>query len=133
MVFFCHPNPAILALKPQQHIVEVGSSNLPPRTSRRPGRSDYVVENPQGIYYHISMEDWLSKYSSGKPNAYTRACSIGARILLRAQAGRPLSKRDKQIARLLSETPGVTDRLLDQCLASRRAPRKLATNGPLAK
>jgi hypothetical protein len=42
---------------------------------------------------------------------------IAARILLRRQTG-TLTSRDRHLARHLAGDPGVTDRLIDQALAS---------------
>jgi hypothetical protein len=39
---------------------------------------------------------------------------VAARIWLKAQQGKPLSPRDKRLARLFAEDKGVTDRLMDQ-------------------
>ena len=48
---------------------------------------------------------------------------IGARILLRAEAGR-LTARDRRWARRLAADRGVEDRLLDQALASIRVQKR---------
>lgn len=48
---------------------------------------------------------------------------IAARILLRRQVGR-VSTRDARLAHKLAKDPGVTDRLIDQALASLCARRK---------
>jgi hypothetical protein len=39
---------------------------------------------------------------------------VAARIWLKAQQGKPLSARDKRLARLLAEDKGVTNRLIEQ-------------------
>jgi len=51
-----------------------------------------------------------------------RKSRIAARILLRSQAGR-VSVRDRAWAGRLSEEPVVTNRLLDQSVASLRATK----------
>ena len=48
---------------------------------------------------------------------------IGARILLRAEAG-TLTARDRRWARRLAADRGVEDRLLDQALASIRVQKR---------
>lgn len=48
---------------------------------------------------------------------------IAARILLRRQVGY-VSSRDARLAHQLADDPGVTDRLIDQALASLCASRK---------
>ena len=51
-----------------------------------------------------------------------RKSRIAARILLRKRSG-TLSARDIRLAARLYNDPGVTDRLIDQALASLSAPR----------
>ena len=53
---------------------------------------------------------------------------IGARILLRAEAGK-LSARDIRWAKRLAADRGVEDRLLDQALASIRVEQRERNNG----
>ena len=48
---------------------------------------------------------------------------IGARILLRAEAGK-LTERDRRWARRLAADKGVEDRLIDQGMASIRAEKR---------
>lgn len=48
---------------------------------------------------------------------------IAARILLRRQSGH-VSTRDARLAQQLAQDPAVTDRLIDQALASLCAGRK---------
>jgi hypothetical protein len=55
--------------------------------------------------------------------SWTKA-RIAARILMRQQAGRVLP-RDARFAKQLADDPGVTDRLIDQALASICAERKV--------
>ena len=54
---------------------------------------------------------------------YWRKARIAARILLRRARG-PLSDRDRRLAARLAEDPGVTNRLLDQAVASITARKK---------
>jgi hypothetical protein len=55
--------------------------------------------------------------------SWTKA-RIAARILMRQQTGR-VSSRDCRLAKRLANDPGVTDRLIDQALASICAERKI--------
>ena len=48
---------------------------------------------------------------------------IAARILLRQRSGR-VSPRDARLAHQLAHDPGVTDRLIDQAMASLCAQRR---------
>ncbi len=59
--------------------------------------------------------------SSYRPDACSRKSRLAARILLRGETGR-LQPRDIRVARVLAADPAVTDRLIDQALASLRAP-----------
>lgn len=63
-------------------------------------------------------------FSDRKPDRYWRASRIAARILIKARSGRPLSPRDRRIGRLLSDDPGVEDRLIEQGLSYVSAPHK---------
>lgn len=54
---------------------------------------------------------------------YWRKARIAARILLRRERG-PLNERDRRLAARLAEDPGVTNRLVDQAVASITARRK---------
>lgn len=56
-------------------------------------------------------------------NLFWVKARIGARILLRAEAGK-LTERDRRWARRLAADRGVEDRLLDQALASIRVEKK---------
>jgi len=55
---------------------------------------------------------------------YWRKARIGARLLLKREAGQPWSARDRRLAQRLVDDPGVTNRLLDQALHSIRARKK---------
>jgi hypothetical protein len=55
---------------------------------------------------------------------YWRKARIAARLLLKREAGKPWSARDRRLAEKLSSDPGVTNRLLDQAYHSRCARRK---------
>ena len=63
-------------------------------------------------------------YSTQKPNPYWRGALIAARILRKRESGKPLSPRDRRIARELFEDEGVSNRLIDQAVACLKAPRK---------
>ena len=51
-----------------------------------------------------------------KDDPYWRKAKIAARIILRSRTGK-LRPRDRRIAALLSNDPGVEDRLIDQAMA----------------
>ena len=53
---------------------------------------------------------------------------VAARIWLKAQQGKPLSPRDKRLARLLSADKGVTNRLIEQAVTYWKAPFTLDEN-----
>lgn len=53
-----------------------------------------------------------------------RKARIGARLLLKRERGERWSDRDRQLAGRLAEDPGVTNRLLDQAVASLTARRR---------
>lgn len=55
---------------------------------------------------------------------YWRKARIAARLLLKREAGKPWSARDRRLAAKLSDDRGVTNRLLDQAYHSHRARRK---------
>jgi hypothetical protein len=63
-------------------------------------------------------------YSTQKPDPYWRGARIAARIVLKKQAGKPMSKRDRRIARELFEDEGVSNRLIDQAVACFQATIK---------
>jgi hypothetical protein len=63
-------------------------------------------------------------YSTQKPDPYWRGALIAARILRKKEAGKPLSLRDRLIARELFKDEGVENRLIDQAIACLKAPRK---------
>ena len=75
-----------------------------------------------GYPYRVII-NWRN-YSTKKPNAYWRGALIAARIIRKKQAGKPLSQRDRRIARELFEDEGVSNRLIDQAVACLKAPRK---------
>ncbi len=52
-----------------------------------------------------------------KEDSYWRKAKIAARILLKSQT-RPLNARDRRLARQFAAEPGVSNRLLDQAVAS---------------
>lgn len=53
-----------------------------------------------------------------------RKARITARLLLKREAGRAWSSRDRRLAVRFAEDPGVTNRLLDQAVHSITARRK---------
>ncbi len=54
---------------------------------------------------------------------------VAARIWLKAKQGKPLSPRDKRLARRFADDPAVEDRLIEQGVAYWRAPWMLDANG----
>ena len=59
---------------------------------------------------------------------YWHRARIAARIWLKAQQGKPLSPRDKRLARLFADDKGVSNRLIEQARAYWVAPWKLDDN-----
>ena len=55
---------------------------------------------------------------------YWRKARIAARLVLKQEARQSWSARDYRLAELLSEDPGVTNRLIDQAVASITARKK---------
>jgi hypothetical protein len=55
---------------------------------------------------------------------YWRKARIGARLLLKRRAGKTWTSRDRRLARVLVDDPGVTNRLLDQAVKSLKARNK---------
>ena len=53
---------------------------------------------------------------------------VAARIWLKAKQGKPLSARDKRLARLLAADKGVTNRLMEQARVYWTAPFTLDEN-----
>jgi hypothetical protein len=62
---------------------------------------------------------------------YWHRARIAARIWLKAQQGKPLSPRDKRLARMLADQRGVSNRLIEQARAYWVAPWKLDENRKL--
>lgn len=56
-----------------------------------------------------------------------RKARIGARLIQKREEGKDWTPRDRRIAQLLLNDPGVTNRLLDQAWWSLRARKQ---NGP---
>ena len=54
---------------------------------------------------------------------------VAARILLKAKQGKPLSVRDKRLARLFAADKGVTNRLMEQARVYWTAPFTRDRNG----
>jgi len=52
---------------------------------------------------------------------YWRKARIAARLLLKREAGKPWSARDRRLAVKLVNDPGVTNRLVDQAVHSYNA------------
>lgn len=53
---------------------------------------------------------------------------VAARIWLKAQQGKPLSARDRRLARLLASDKGVSNRLIEQATVYWKAERTLDEN-----
>ena len=53
---------------------------------------------------------------------------VAARIWLKAKQGKPLSPRDKRLARILAADKGVTNRLVEQAVTYWTAPFTLDEN-----
>lgn len=51
-----------------------------------------------------------------------RKARIAARLLLKREAGKPWSVRDRRLAAQLADNPGVTNRLVQQALNWHQAP-----------
>jgi hypothetical protein len=62
----------------------------------------------------------MTKSLNMRIDPFWRKARIAARVILRAESG-PLRKRDRQLAELVLEDPGVSNRLIDQALSSVRA------------
>jgi hypothetical protein len=52
-----------------------------------------------------------------------RKARIAARLLRKREAQRPWNERDRRLAAMLIEDPGVTNRLIDQAVHWYNAPR----------
>lgn len=63
-----------------------------------------------------------------KLDLYWHMARVAARIWLKDQEGKPLSPRDKRLARKLGATQGVTNRLIEQARAYWAAPYTLDKN-----
>ena len=55
---------------------------------------------------------------------YWRKARIAARLLLKREAGKPWSARDRRLAQRLANDRGVTNRLLDQAYCSTKARQR---------
>ena len=55
---------------------------------------------------------------------YWRKARIAARLLIKREAGRPWSARDRRLAERFAEDAGVTNRLLGQAMNSGHARKK---------
>ena len=53
---------------------------------------------------------------------YWRKARIAARLLLKREAGKPWSARDRRLAARFANDPGVTNRLVQQALNWHQAP-----------
>ena len=53
-----------------------------------------------------------------------RKSRIAARLLLKREAGKPWTRRDRELAYRLAEDEGVTNRLIDQAFTSLKARKK---------
>ena len=65
-----------------------------------------------------------SKLLNRRIDPYWRKARIAARLLLKREAGKPWSARDRRLAERFVHDPGVTNRLIDQAIHSERARRK---------
>ena len=54
---------------------------------------------------------------------WRRKARIAARLIHKREASRPWSARERRLARMLADDPGVTNRLIDQAWWSIRARR----------
>jgi len=63
-----------------------------------------------------------------KLDPYWHKSRVAARIWLKAKQGKPLSARDKRLARLLAADKGVTNRLIEQARTYWTAPYTLDKN-----
>ena len=63
-----------------------------------------------------------------KLDPYWHKARVAARIWLKAQQGKPLSPRDKRIARILVADKGVSNRLIEQATVYWKADRTLDEN-----
>ena len=59
---------------------------------------------------------------------YWHRARIAARIWLKAQQGKPLSLRDKRLARIFAEERGVSNRLIEQARSYVSAPCTIDEN-----
>ena len=66
----------------------------------------------------------FSKELNRLMDPYWRKARIAARLLLKREAGKPWSARDRRLAERLSTDRGVTNRLLDQAYYSHRARKR---------
>jgi hypothetical protein len=66
----------------------------------------------------------FSKELDRRMDPYWRKARIAARLLLKREAGKPWSTRDRRLALRLADDPGVTNRLLDQAVHSLQARKK---------
>ncbi len=70
----------------------------------------------------------LAKVKRETLDPYWHRARVAARIWLKAQQGKPLSPRDKRLARLFAQEKGVSNRLIEQARAYWVAPCHLDHN-----
>ena len=80
------------------------------------------IERDTGYSFNVKI-NWRN-YSTQKPNPLWRGALIAARIIRKKEAGKPLSPRDRRIARELFEDEGVSNRLIDQAVSCLKATVK---------
>lgn len=68
-----------------------------------------------------------------KLDPYWHRARVAARIWLKTRQGKALSPRDKRLARLFANDPGVTDRLIEQGRAYWVAAYHLTSSGTLVR
>ena len=85
---------------------------------------DCNVAAPRGLAYKCSgkMKPDFSKELNRLMDPYWRKARIAARLLLKREAGRPLSARDRRLASRLAQDNGVTNRLVQQAMNWHQAP-----------
>lgn len=104
-----------------------------PGTSRRPGGCSpagaVIGALPGRVGWRISVLPKMkppdfSHELNRLMDPYWRKARIAARLLLKREAGKPWSARDRRLATKLSNDRGVTNRLLDQAYYSHRARKR---------
>ena len=68
------------------------------------------------------MKPDFSKELNRLMDPYWRKARIAARLLLKREAGKPWSARDRRLASQLAQDNGVTNRLVQQAMNWHQAP-----------